>query len=191
MQEICVDHSEVARLAELLEETPQVIMEAKQEAIAAVAPKMKAIVDQEIGGSGRVRSWQGLHIGSLGLYAAVRPRAKTYAEARKRQTWAEKAQNRYAVGYITNAINSGHRTPRNKWGYRTSAKVVSGQQFYQRALNRLDSVAEEVAESIGKTVTVHLSGGGKGRSRKKEPALYEQVTPAAGGVTSFTFYRRR
>lgn len=193
--EVSIDASEVTRLAEILDQAPQVIAAAKQTAIAAAAPKLKAIVDEEIGGSGRVRNWQESCVGSGGGYAAVRPRKKTYAESKGIQTWAEKSERkpkRYAVGYLTNAINNGHRAPRDKWGYRHSTGIVAtGKQFYQRASARLGQISDEAAESIGEAVVSHLSGGRNGRRPKKESALYERVMPAAGGVTSFTVFRRR
>lgn len=152
--EVNIDASEVKRLADLLEQAPAVIEAAKKDAIAAAAPKMKAIVDEEIGGSGRVRGWQGQYVGSRGLYAAVRPKAKTYAEAHGLQTYAQKAPKRYAVGYITNAINSGHRARGDQFGYQS----IPGEQFYQRASARLGQVATEVANNISETVVSHLSG---------------------------------
>lgn len=157
MLEVNIDASEVTRLAKLLEQSPAVIETAKREAIAAAAPKMKAIVDQAIGGSGKVRSWQGQYVGSKGLYAAVRPRAKTYTEATK-------GGKRYAVGYVTNAINSGHRFPRDAWGYRSRAGSVPGKKFYQNAAERLGQVTKETAESISRVVVSHLSGENTGTS---------------------------
>lgn len=146
--EVSIDASEVTRLASLLEQTPQVIEAAKKEAIAAVAPKMKQIVDEEIGGTGKVRSWQGQYIGSKGLYAAVRPKAKTYAET------VNGRKTRYTVGYVTNAINGGHRAPRAKFAY----KSVKGKYFYPKAAARLGQVTAEVAESVCHAVVSHLNG---------------------------------
>lgn len=145
---VTVDASEVTRLAELLEESPQVIASAKQAAIFAAAPKMKAIVDEEIGGTGKVRNWQEQHIGSAGFYAAVRPRKQTWTEATR------KKGNRYAVGYVTNAINSGHRAPHAQFAY----KSVRGKFFYQRASAKLGKVAEDAATSVCFAVTSHLAG---------------------------------
>lgn len=177
MIEVNIDASEVKRLADLLEQSPAVIEAAKREAIAAAAPKMKAIVDQEIGGSGRVKGWQGQYIGSEGLYAAVRPKKETYAEARGLQTYAEKGPGRHAVGYITNAINSGHRVRPDKWGYRYRSPVT-GKKFYQRASSKLGQVAEEASENIGKTLVSHLTG--------TRAAATSQATHQAGDFQQFT-----
>lgn len=158
MIEVNVDASEVKRLAELLEQSPQVIETAKKEAIAAAAPKMKAIVDEEIGGTGKVRSWQGQYVGSKGLYAAVRPKKETYIETKGKQKGFRAGPKKYAVGYVTNAINSGHRTPRDKWGHRTSAYKIQGKQFYQRAQAQAGQVAQETGEQIVQALMGHLEG---------------------------------
>ena len=178
MIEVTVDASEVKRLADLLERSPAVIKSAKKEAIAEAASKMKAIVDQEIGGTGKVKSWQGRYVGSKGLYAAVRPKAKTFAENRKGQP------TRYAVGYVTNAINSGHRfpSPSGRKGYKPRIKSgkmnVSGKLFYQRASIRLGEIAEDAATSVCLAVTSHLTG--------EKTAAVPQTTPHAGSFQPFT-----
>lgn len=73
MQEAQIDTRELERLIEKLEQSPKVLSEAKRRAFEAAAPKLKALLDQEIGGTGRVRDWQQSYVGSKGGYAAVRP----------------------------------------------------------------------------------------------------------------------
>ena len=158
MQEAHIDHSELDRLVEKLAQAPQVLKEAKRQAFETAAPKLKATVDSEIGGSGKVQDWQGAYVGSKGGYAAVRPKEKTYIETRGRQKHFRAGPKKYAVGYVTNAINNGHRSPRNTWGYRTNAKVVAGKQFYQRAQDKAGTIARETAEQIVQTVVEHLEG---------------------------------
>ncbi len=161
MQEAHIDHSEIDRLVEKLEQAPLVIKEAKRQAFEAAAPKLQAVVQSEIGGDGRVRNWQEAYVGSKGGYAAVRPRAKTYAESRGPQTFEERKKEphpTYAVSYITNAINNGHRTRQNKWGYRTSGKTIQGKQFYQPAQGQVEQVAQEAAGQIVQALTEHLGG---------------------------------
>lgn len=152
MQEAHIDKSELTRLIEKLEKSPQVLKEAKRQAFEAAAPRLLSVVQYEIGGTGRVRSWQEAYVGSGGGYAAARPRAKTYAEDRAGRS------TKYAVGYVTNAINSGHRTPRNKAGYRTSGMTVAGKQFYQRVQAQVGQVVKETAEQIVQTLIDHLEG---------------------------------
>lgn len=146
MLEVHIGYHGLEKLAAKLSQTPKVIVAAEKKAVTAAAPKMKAIVDQEIGGSGRVKSWQGQYVGSEGLYAAVRPKKETYAKARERRTYAEEGPGRHAVGYVTNAINSGHRARPDKFGYRRSP--VTGKGFYQRAQIQLDQVVKETANQI-------------------------------------------
>lgn len=167
MQEAHIDHSELDRLVEKLAKSPQIIAQAKRQAFEDAAPKLQAAVQAKIGGSGRVRSWQGAFVGSKGGYAAARPQAKTYAESRGKQTYEEhrrKPHPTYAVGYITNAINSGHRTPSHRMGqtkglrgYRVSTTGwVEGKGSYEAAQDEAESVAQEAAEQIVQALMDHL-----------------------------------
>lgn len=151
MIEVHVDPSEITRLVERLEQAPQVLAKAKRQAFTEAAPKLKAAVDAEIGGSGRVRSWQEKYVGSGGGYAAVRPRAKTFAEDRKGQP------TKYAVGYVTRAINNGRLSRRDEFGFGHS-KAVGGKLFYQRAQEQAETVAQEAAGEIVQALAAHLEG---------------------------------
>ena len=153
MQEARIEHSALDRFAEKLEQAPQVMKEAKRHAFQAAAPRLLAAVRTEIGGSGKVQRWQGAYVGSKGGYAAARPRAKTFAEDRRGR------ETKYAVGYVTNAINSGHGPPRNKAGYYASTRRVAGKQFYQRAQARAEDVAQETGQQIIQALKDHLEGG--------------------------------
>lgn len=162
MQEFHINSAELEALTEKLKKAPEVLEKAKRQAFETAAPKLKKLVQDEIGGSGRVRNWQEAYVGSGGGYAAVRPRAETYAESRGLQTYSaprkERPRPRYAVGYITNAITSGHGPPRNKAGYCSSAKRVVGKHFYQHAQDLAGAVAQETAEQIVQALTDHLEG---------------------------------
>lgn len=150
MQEAHIDHSELTRLVERLAQSPKVLKEAKRQAFEAAAPKLKGLVDREIGGTGKVQSWQETYVGSKGGYAAVRPKAETWTAR------TNKKGNRYAVGHVTNAINSGHRVRRNKLGFRTSARVIEGRYFYQRAQDHAEQVAQQTAGEIIHMLTAYL-----------------------------------
>lgn len=152
------DFSALADLTRRLEQAPQVIREAKRQAFEDAAPKLKAAVDQEIGGSGRVRGWQGAYVGSKGGYAAARPRSDLSIATKGKQRGFRAGPKEYPVGYITNAINSGHRTPRDTWGYRRRAKTIAGEHFYQRAQTRAEQTAQEAAGQIVQALTEHLEG---------------------------------
>lgn len=158
MQEIQIDKTELERLIDKLDAAPGVLREAKKKAVAAAAPKLKQAVDSKIGGAGKVRSWQGQFVGSKGGYAAVRPKAKTYTDPTKRG-------KRYAVGYVTNAINSGHRFPpppgkakRYKPRIKSGRMNVPGRKFYETAEAQLSHIAQETGEQIIQELTQHLEG---------------------------------
>lgn len=156
--DVKIDASALEGWVDRLEQAPQVLKNAKRQAFEAAAPKLKAVVDREIDGSGRVRSWQGAYVGSGGGYAAVRPKKETYIETKGKQKGFRAGPKKYAVGYVTNAINSGHRTPRDKWGHRTSAYKIQGKQFYQRAQAQAGQVAQETGEQIVQALMGHLEG---------------------------------
>lgn len=151
MLEAQIDRSELERLVEKLERSPKVLAQAKRQAFEAAAPKLLSTVRSEIGGSGKVQRWQEAYVGSKGGYAAVRPKARTYAEVTKNG-------KQYAVGYVTNAINSGHKYPSTRMGYRSRAGTVPGKRFYPRAQDQAETVAREAAEQIVQALTDHLGG---------------------------------
>lgn len=86
-----------------------------------------AAVQGRIGGSGRVQDWQTVYLGSGGGYAAVRAKAGAYTGA---------GRARYAVGYVTNAIENGHRvrsasgTARRSRRSRAALSYVPGKHMY-------------------------------------------------------------
>ena len=143
-------------LLKKLERSPEVIAQARRKALETAAPKLKQAVDTEIGGTGKVQRWQEAQIGSLFGYAAVRPKKQTWTEATK------KKGNRYAVGYVTNAINSGHRFPgsrgRLKRYHSTVRKRVEGRHFYEAAKEKLPQIAQETVNEVAQALMTHLEG---------------------------------
>lgn len=169
MQEFHIDSAELKELTEKLAKAPEVLGWARREAMIHAAAEFKALMDTAIGGSGRVKNWQQSYVGSGGGYAAVRPRKKTYAESRGPQTFEEKRKEhprpRYAVGYITNAINSGHRWPSHRAGqakglrgYQTNTNRVGGRGFYEAVQGQAEAVGKEAAEEILEALFNHLEG---------------------------------
>ena len=159
MLEVHIDKSELDRLVGKLEQAPQVLAQARRQAHEAAASKLKEAVQREIGGSGRVRSWQEGYVGSGGGYAAARPLAKTYAESHGKQIFSsphDKPHPTYAFGYITNAINNGHKARAGKLGFRSNP--VHGKGFYQRAQAQAEQVAQEAAGQIVQALMAHLEG---------------------------------
>lgn len=155
MIETGIDKSQLDKLVSKLDGSPEAISRAKRKAFEAAAPKLKRVVDAEIGGTGKVQSWQEARVGSMGGYAAVRPKTKRYTSQKKR----------YAVGYVTNAINSGHNFPRpsgkNK---RYRARIRSGQMkvpgkfFYQAAQDNVPQIAREAADEVVQALMNHMEG---------------------------------
>lgn len=80
-------------LAQAMGQTPEI----KREALAELGRQLLAGVKARIGGTGKVQRWQHVHLGSGGGYVAIHA--------------AENTKDEYgrAVGYITNAIESGHK----------------------------------------------------------------------------------
>lgn len=168
MQEFRIDSADLERLTEKLKKTPETLHWARREAMIRAAAELKSMMDAAIGGEGRVKNWQQSYVGSGGGYAAVRPRAKTFAESRGKQTFEESRRTprpTYAVGYITNAINSGHRTPSHRFGqdielrgYRVNTTgYVAGKGFYEAVQSQAEAVGEKAAEEILAEVVEELN----------------------------------
>lgn len=151
-----IDCSKLARLVEQLADAPEVIRAAKRKAFEDAAPKMKAAVDEGIGGTGKVKSWQEQVVGSKGGYAAVRPRASTFTEPNGRGKV-------YAVGHVSNAIDKGHKFP-NQAGktkaYNTASgkQMVKGKDFYGKAEGKVKQIAQEAVEQVEAELLKHLEG---------------------------------
>lgn len=156
MIEASIDSRDLERLMDKLAKSPEILREAKRKAFEEAAPQLKQAVDTTIGGSGKVQSWQDMHVGSKGGYAAVRPKAKTYTEVNGRG-------KRYAVGQVTNAINSGHKfptptgkNPRYRPRIESGRQRVLGLQFYQKAQEQVPEIAQAAAESVVAALIKHL-----------------------------------
>lgn len=115
---------------------------------------MKEQVDDEILDSGlrdrhgKVRSWQGKFPGSGGGYAAVR-------------AISGKNEYGYAYGYITNALENGHRVRRSyRLGYVSKSRrfTVEGYGFYDNARFMLKTWSRMGAEELAEWVRDVLEG---------------------------------
>ena len=149
-----VDTSGLDKLLESWDSLLRQFPDAKRRILARIGPEMLERVRREIGGEGKVAGWQSLHYGSGGGYAAVRPR---------RDTWqTTKSGRRYAVGYITNAIEGGHRVagPRGGKGYRSRVHVaaVPGRWFYDAVRQELPDMAEADVRALTELIVDGLEG---------------------------------
>lgn len=125
MQEIKLFENEIGQL---LRELPNV----KREALERAGREALQAVRTRIGGRGKVQRWQELHMGSRGGYAAVRAVAGQYDA------------HGYAVGYVTNAIESGHRSG----GRNGSDRRVPGKEMYKRTQGDAEALAAKSAKEI-------------------------------------------
>ena len=150
-----VDTSGLDQLMERWNALLRQFPEAKRQLVAKIGPEMLARVRQEIGGAGKVAGWQALYQGSGGGYAAVRPR---------RDTWqTTKSGRRYAVGYITNAIEGGHRVAsRRQWDApywpRVHVAAVPGRWFYDAVRQELPDMAEAAVRALTELIVDGLEG---------------------------------
>lgn len=125
-----------------------------------LAGKILGDVQGAIGGSGQVQGWQDKHVGSGRGYVAVRPKANTYKTT--------PGGKQYAVGYVTNAIENGHRHRKpsgvRKDGYyykpRWKVPAVSGKHFYAGTRSRLQAEGAETVRQLATIVAARLEGRG-------------------------------
>jgi len=120
LRSLCVKYDEILRR----------LPRARGEMYEEIGRAVKAEVRERIGGTGKVQSWQERYVGSKGGYAAVRPKKDTYQSTKK--------GTRYAVGYVTNAIENGRRT--------AGGGRVEGKRFYAGASSRAEAIAARSAE---------------------------------------------
>lgn len=130
----------------------------KRELLAEIGKDMLSSVQREIPGTGTVRGWQERYIGSQNGYVAVRPKADTY------KTTA--GGKKYAVGYVTNAIEGGHKHRRpsqqKRDGYKYRARVnvpaVPGLHFYASVRSQLSGMGAEQLRALAAEVAARLEG---------------------------------
>ena len=126
----------------------------KKAVLTKLGDEMLRRVRSEIGGTGKVAGWQIPHMGSGGGYVAVRAKAKTYQTTKRGK--------RYAVGYVTNAIEGGHevRKPRGGKGYRSRVNVaaVPGRWFYDTVRRQLAGMSQEGVDELMAFIRDGLEG---------------------------------
>lgn len=113
---------ELEIIARKLESSCEQLREIRRQALDEAGDKLLGAVRGKIGGTGKVQSWQQKYMGSGGGYTAVRPAAKTY----------DRSGN--AVGYVTNAIEGGHRVRTGRCPSRAKMQRVPGKWMY-RSIN--------------------------------------------------------
>lgn len=145
----------------LLESWDQLLAEYPQKKTALLkelGKELLAEVQEKIQGTGTVQGWQSYHLGSKKGYVAVRAKADTY----KRTAGGKQ----YAVGYVTNAIEGGHRhrrpSPEKKAGYyyrpRIRTPAVSARRFYAQVRDRMESMGQAELERLAQGIISRLEG---------------------------------
>ena len=140
-----LDFSEFRRAFEGLDRVKDALPEIKKEFLDRMGGEMFSAVRGNLGGEGKVQSWQEARVGSRHGYAAVSPKAKTYQETKN---------SRHAVGYVTNAIERGHRirspSGQAKERYRPRIKQpkVTGRFFYKSSESEVARLAEAGAKDL-------------------------------------------
>lgn len=140
MQSISVENLN-SYFAKLLKKVP----EERTAMFEELSQELLTDLRRRIGGAGKVQMWQDKYTGSGGGWAAVRPKAKTWTEATQ-------SGKRYAVGHVTNAITSGHRTVNG--GY------VPGKGFYADANAGAKAIVERAMARFEARIKDAMEGGG-------------------------------
>lgn len=127
-------------LTERFDHLPQALKRARRDAVEQAGQKALSAVRGRIGGQGKVQRWQEDHLGSGWGYAAARPRAGQYTSTRQ--------GTRYAVGYVTNAIENGHfvrqsASPDRRAERMSGVSAVRGKYMYQNSAGDAARAAQE------------------------------------------------
>ena len=138
----------IGSLQDVAEDFPRVRREFHEAVAEEIREEvLKSLGSQAKSSTGKVAGWQESVVGTLGGYAAMRPR---------------KGKNgKYAYGYITNAIESGHaisRPRKARKGYRARIKkrYVLGLHFYERAKPLAEKRAIDGANRLADTIKQKL-----------------------------------
>lgn len=130
----------------------------KRQLLEDLGKELHSEVRGKIGGDGDVQGWQERYLGSRNGYVAVRPKAKTYKET--------KSGKKYAVGYVTNAIEGGHRHRRpsqvKRDGYRYRPRIehpaVPGKHFYAAVRAQLSGMGQREVAALAEKIARRLEG---------------------------------
>lgn len=131
---------ELTVFADKLDDLLPKLRESRRTALEEAGEQLLSTVRGRIGGSGRVQSWQEQYMGSGGGYTAVRAKAKVEDE------------NGYAVGYVTNALESGHRQQLGRYvpaiQRKLTRNMVPGKFMYAKTDSDVDRTVQWAAEQI-------------------------------------------
>lgn len=145
-----VDFYSVQRLSEDFYAIARKFPEERKHLMEELAGVIQSTVAGNIGGAGKVQSWQDKFIGSGGGYAAVRAKAKVKHKG-------------YAVGYITNAIENGHEVSKpsgyaKRYRPRLKKTRVPGKGFYAKSRGGVETAATQAAQNLMERLAAELEG---------------------------------
>lgn len=153
-----IDTGEMKELIKKCEGFSEMFTVVRRSCVEAAGRSLKLELDNNIGSSGRVAKWQELKYGSRGGYVSIRPANG------KAENYLGKVTP-YAIGHVTNSINSGHKTKgyRGKFNsidkgkYKKGAEKVPGKYFYELTKTmKLDKAVKEALEQISDTMVRYL-----------------------------------
>lgn len=155
-----IEMSDLDRLIESWEALLQDYPGMKRELLEELGKQLLDDVRGEIGGSGTVQGWQERYIGSKNGYTAIRAKAKTYK--------VTAGGKQYAVGYVTNAIERGHKHRRPsaqrrdgcRYRPRINVPAVPGKHFYAAVRGTLDNVGQQEIQALAAEIARRLEGAG-------------------------------
>lgn len=162
MQEFTVDTNGWDAFWEKWRDTVNAIPDMKEVLLERVGREVRDEVRRAIDASGlddrrfgRVKQWQGPHMGSKLGYVAVRPESVMVQSGGGNKALLN-------AGALTNYLTSGHRV-RGPSGrakrYRSRAEKarVGGFRFYKTAGNQAEKIAIQAAEEFLKSLVVELT----------------------------------
>lgn len=152
---------EISGIDQLLESWDRLIQDypaMKGDLLESLGEKLLAAIREQIGGGGQVQKWQTYYVGSGLGYSAARAKAETYK--------VTKGGKRYAVGYVTNAIENGHKvrrpSPVKRDGYiyrpRITEPAVAGRYIYDQTRARMGHMGQEELERLAQELVQRLEG---------------------------------
>lgn len=147
MQSMRVDG--LNELLERFEDAPGIIRKARAEVFEDLGGELLDDLQARIGGSGRVAGVQEYQVGSGKGYVAVRAKKDTELDG-------------YAAGYVTNALENGHRQEPGRYvpslGAKLRRDLVPGKYMYQRSAVSVNAAAAEGAQRLENLILKALEG---------------------------------
>lgn len=138
----------IGSLQDVAEDFPRVRREFHEAVAEEIRDEvLKSLENRAKSSTGKVAGWQESVVGTLGGYAAMRPRKGKIGK--------------YAYGYITNALENGHaisrpRKARKGYKARVKKRYVLGLHFYERAKPFAEKRAIDGANRLADTIKQKL-----------------------------------